>query len=153
MKAAVLLLLVGLAVALLAWFPETEDQARSDIDSMHRHAAITDARIALANSQAQCMALADGQFGKEVTESLNYVGLKPDYQRVFQEGGGQDTSETPPNTPSDSQRKDLRAEFDSLGHAGLVLIMCLRHLDDEGIVPLGKSVPAVADRLALQVGS
>lgn len=143
MKAAVLLVLAGLVVALLVWFPGNEGPERTNIDSMHRQAAITDARVALARSQAECITLAEGKFGKAVTESLNYVGLKPDYQRVFQDGSG-----SQPETPSDSQREDLRAEFDSMGHAGLVLLMCLRHLDDEGVVPLGESVPTVAERLS-----
>jgi hypothetical protein len=143
MKAAVLLVVVGLVVALLAWFPSTGDPEQTNIDSMHRYAAITDAQIALAGSQAECITLAEGEFGKAVTESLNYVGLKPDFQRVFQEGSGNQ-----PETPTDSQREDLRAEFDSMGHAGLVLLMCLRHLDDEGVVPLGESVPTVAERLS-----
>jgi hypothetical protein len=143
MKAAVLVVLVGLSVALFAWFPNKENPGQPNIDSMHRQAAVTDARIALAGSQAECIALADVEYGKAVTESLNYVGLKPDYQRVLQDGSG-----SQPETPSDSQREDLRAEFDSMGHAGLVLLMCLRHLDDEGIVPLGESVPTVAERLS-----
>ena len=143
MKAAGLLILLGIVVALLFWFPSNEETEQPNIDSMQRQAAIIDARIALAGSQTECIAMVNGEYGKAATESLNYVGLKPDYQRVLQEGSGDQ-----PETPSDNQRDDLRAEFDSMGHAGLVLLMCLRHLDDKGIVPLGESVPAVAERLS-----
>lgn len=142
MKAVLALVFVGFIVALFVWLPSSDEPRQSDIDGMHRQAAITDARIALIDSKEGCVSMADGKYSKAVTESMNYVGLKPDFQRIFQEG-----DESSPDAPSDEQRGDLRAQFDSLGHAGLVLLMCLRHLDDRGIAPLEDSVPTVANRI------
>lgn len=142
MKAFVGLVVVGLIVALFVGFSFTEEPQPTVIDSAQRQAAVADARIALASTQEECISLADDTFGQSVTEAVNYFGLKPDFQRVFREDG-----ESRPGTPSNRQREDLRSQFDSLGHAGLALLMCLRYLDDRGIVSLGESVPAVAEQL------
>ncbi len=140
----ILLPLVSVAIAVTLYFSVggPSDPRQVEVDSMERKAAIVDARIAMATSEQACFALAADEHGKAATTAMNYIGLKPDFQRIFAEGidNGQPA-------PSDQDKVDLRTQFDALGHQGLVLLMCLRHLDDQGIVALDDSVPAAAQRI------
>lgn len=125
-------------VSFLYWIIVVDNPHDRELDRVRKEAMQAGSEIASAQTILDCEILSSLYLARKSHDAMNQFVLNPDINELLVDG-----EIKKPALPFEELRDDLKAQFAAIGESGLYMLACLRHLHDEGIIPLDESVARI----------